>query len=584
MALDATTVYALARELDGLLAGAKIEKVHQGEAHQLTLSLRAAKKSCKLLLSASSSYPRVHIAKEAALNPESPPMFCMLLRKRLVNGRLQSVQQIGMERIIKITILSKDDLMRDNEYALYCEMMGRHSNIILVGSDGVIIDAIKRVDESKSRVRQVLPGIAYTLPPPIDKLDPRELGTKDIKRMLLKDIDKPIGKAVQSNVAGLSGKTVIHMFGGKYDVDTPLSRLEDADIENISETVRDFYSSLFSGKSKFYILYDSAGNVFDFTVLSRAPSTANKEYSSINELLDDFYKLRALKDNISRRTQALRQSVKTQLDRAVRKLKIQQDILSDEKRLEKCRMYGELITSYAYMIKKGASEAELDNFYSETGEKITVPLDPKLPPSANAAKYFKKYKKLKKATELAHGRIKEISAEIDYLDNTLHAIEHCDSEDLAIEIQNELMDGGYIRRSKKKTSRKLPPSKPHHFLSSDGHEIYVGRNNKQNDTLTMRFARADDIWLHTKDIPGSHVIIRAKNNKVSQKAINEGAFLAAWFSKARNSSNVPVDYTKRRNIRKPNGSKPGYVIYLTNSTINVTCTKEGFAKIIKEDI
>jgi predicted ribosome quality control (RQC) complex YloA/Tae2 family protein len=236
------------------------------------------------------------------------------------------------------------------------------------------------------------------------------------------------------------------------------------------------------------------------------------------------------------------------------------------------------------MIPKGAKEVELDNFYSETNDKITVPLDPKISSSANAAKYFKKYKKLKTAISLAHNQIKEISAEIDYLDNTMHSIENCDSEDLAIEIQNELMAGGYIKKSNKKTSRKLPPSKPHRFISSDGHEMYVGRNNKQNDELTMRFARADDIWLHTKDIPGSHVIIRAKNNNVSQKAINEGAILATWFSKGRNSSNVPVDYTQRRNIRKPNGSKPGYVIFLKNSTINVTCTKEQFAKIEKQDI
>ena len=332
------------------------------------------------------------------------------------------------------------------------------------------------------------------------------------------------------------------------------------------------------------MILDTEGNVADFTLLSYPPKMPHECYDSVSAMLDDFYRLRALKDNISRRTQALRQSVKTHLERTIRKLKIQQNILSDEKKLDKYRICGELVTAYAYMIPKGADEAILDNFYSESGEKIKVPLDPKLSASANAAKYFKKYKKLKTAIGLAHDSIKEITSEINYLDNTLHAIENCDSEDLAIEIQSELMDTGYIRHSKKKTQRKLPPSKPHRFLSSDGHEIYVGRNNKQNDELTMRFARADDIWLHTKDIPGSHVIIRAKNNTVSQKAINDGAFLAAWFSKARNSSNVPVDYTERRNIRKPNGSKPGYVIFLSNSTINVTCTKEGFAKIKKEDI
>ncbi len=584
MALDATTVYALAQELNVLLKDGKIEKVHQGEKHQLTLAIRADRKSYKLLLSASSSYPRVHIADEAALNPESPPMFCMLLRKKLIAGRIKSVEQIDMERIIKIEISSRDELSRENTYYLYCEMMGRHSNVILVDDENKIIDSIKRVDENKSRVRQIMPSIEFTLPPPQNKHNPKDLSTEDIYRILLKDIDKSIQSAIQSNIAGISTKTIIYIFDKKYDIDAPLSRFNEDDLSSIAQTLYDFYKALFSNALSFYILLDDSGNGLDFTLLDNEPSINHKEYESINELIDDFYKMRALKDNISRRTQTLRQSVKTHLARNIRKLKIQQDILGDEKKLEKYKIYGELLTSYSYAIPKGAKEAELDNFYSENGEKITVPLDQRLSASANAAKYFKKYKKLKTGAELANKQIKNISSEIEYLDSTLHSIENCDSEDLAIEIQNELMANGYIRKTKNKTSRKLPPSKPHRFVSSDNHEIYVGRNNKQNDELTMRFARSNDVWLHTKDIPGSHVIIRAKNNTVSDKAIKEGAFLAAWYSKARNSSHVPVDYTQRKNMRKPNGAKPGYVIFLSNFTINVTCTKEEFAKIRKEDI
>ncbi len=584
MALDATTVYALSKELNEKLHDGKIEKVHQGEKHQLTFSIRANRKNLKLLLSASSSYPRVHLVDEASMNPQSPPMFCMLLRKRLIAGRIISVEQLDMERIIVITISSRDELARENTYKLYCEMMGRHSNIILVGEDNNIIDSIKRVDESKSRVRQILPAIPYTLPPSDNKENPKRLSTGDIERILIKNTEMSLQDAIQKNISGISKKTLIYIFDGKFDIDTPLLRYSEKEIADIASILYGFYDSLFNGSSKCYMILDEAEMVQDFTLLNTSPMLNHKEYDSPSLMLDDFYRLRALKDNISRRTQALRQQVKTHLDRSIRKLKIQQNILSDEKKLDKYRIYGELITSYSYMIQKGANSAELDNFYSETGEKITVPLDPKISASANAAKYFKKYKKLKTAIELAHDSIKEITAEINYLDNTLHSIENCDSEDLAIEIQTELMQGGYIRYSNKKTSRKLPPSKPHRFISSDGHEIYIGRNNKQNDELTMRFARADDIWLHTKDIPGSHVIIRTKNNEVSQKAIDEGAFLAAWFSKARNSSNVPVDYTQRRNIRKPNGSKPGYVIYLTNSTINVTCTKEQFSKIQKQDL
>ncbi len=570
MALDAASLYAVVEELNQNLTGGRIVKIFQGEKYQITLLIRADKINYRLLLSASSSYPRIHISKKASLNPESPPMFCMLLRKRLTAGRIISIQQIDMERIVKITISARDELARETLYYLYCEIMGRHSNIILVDDNNIIIESIKRVNKDKSRVRQVLPSIKYTFPPPIDKRNPKKLSLDDYKKILLDNIEKTAVFALQNNILGLSKKTVIYLIQEITDINSPLSHLSKDEINKLAEHVYEFYDALFDNKINYYALFDDAGNISDFALLCNKPSIEHKKYDSINSLIDDFYRLRALRDNISARTSTLRQSVKTQLKRAERKLKIQQSILLDEKSLSKYRLYGELLTAYSHKVSKGADEVKIQNFYSETKDLITIPLDVKISVSSNAAKYFKKYKKLKTAVELAHNQSKKTAAEVNYLENIVHLIDSCDSEDLAIEIQNELMDGGYIKKSRKKVSRKLPPSKPHHFLSSDNHDIYVGRNNKQNDELTMRFARSDDIWLHTKNIPGSHVIIRTKNNTVSQKAIADGAFLAVWFSKARNSSSVPVDYTKRKNIRKPNGSKPGYVIYLTNSTINIT--------------
>lgn len=583
MALDATSIYAVVSELNKKLTGGKIEKVFQGEKYQITLLIRANRNNYRLLLSASSSYPRIHISQCATLNPEIPPMFCMLLRKRLVAGKIISISQIDMERIVKIEISARDELGRESTYYLYCEMMGRHSNIIMVDGDNKIVESVKRVDVDKSRIRQVLPGIDYTLPPSQDKRNPKDLSLDDFNKILLNNIDNTIASALQNNILGLSKKTLIYLFDDMIDISTPLTRLDNDEVLKLAQRMHEFYTALFNDTASFYGLYDSANNIHDFTILFITPSMEHIKYDSINSLIDDFYRLRALRDNISKRTSALRQSVKIQLERGIRKLRIQQNILADQKSLDKYRLYGELLTSFSYLVPKGASEVELQNFYSETGETVLVPLDPKRNVSSNAARYFKKYKKLKTAIDLAHGQSKETSAEIEYLDGILHLLDNCDSEDLAIEIQNELIDGGYIKKSRKKVSRKLPPSKPYHFLSSDGHDIYIGRNNKQNDELTMRFARGDDIWLHTKDIPGSHVIIRTKNNTVSDKAILDGAFFAAWFSKARNSSNVPVDFTKRRNIRKPNGSKPGYVIFLSNSTINVTCTKEKFSSYERLD-
>ncbi|MCK5129887.1 MAG: NFACT family protein [Clostridiales bacterium] len=578
MALDATSLYAVANELNNLLSGGRIEKVSQGEKYQITLLIRANRNNYRLLLSASSSYARMHIVSEATMNPEKPPMFCMLLRKRLIAGRITSIKQIDMERIIKIKIAARNELGQESVYYLYCEMMGRHSNIILVDDNNIIVESAKRVDENKSRVRQVMPTLEYIPPPPQDKVNPKSLSADDFYRLFLANIESPIINTLQSKISGLSKKTLIYLVQDIADIDAPFSRLSDEQLVALSEEIYNFYNVLFSNNIKYYAIYDDANTMIDFTLLVNAPSIHHKKYESINQLIDDFYKMRALRDNIARRVSSLRQSVKTQLDRSVRKLAKQQNILTDEKSLDKYKLYGELITSFAYLVPKGASEIDLQNFYSEKEDTITVPLDPRKSASSNAARFFKKYKKLKTAISLAHNQIKKTTNEVNYLESTLHLIDQCDSEDLAIEIQTELKQGGYIKKSSKKTSRKLPASKPHHFLSSDNHDIYVGRNNKQNDELTMRFARGDDIWLHTKDIPGSHVIIRQKNNAVSDSAIKDGAFLATWFSKARNSSHVPVDYTKKRNVRKPNGAKPGYVIYLTNATTHVTCTKEAFAQ------
>ncbi len=589
MALDGVFIYSLADELSNALAGAKIDKIYQPEKDEILIHIRKQRESIKLLLSASSSNPRAYITSEPPKeNPGVPPTFCMLLRKSLTGGRIVDVTQPDFERIISITVEVYDELKNKKNMNLIIEIMGKHSNIILVDSlENKIVDSIKRVPLSISSYRQVLPGNRYMSPPPQDKLNPMDEIPLSKFSEVIRGSNAPVFKSVYQSFKGISplvSREILHR--ASVDESSPAMSLESFEIEKIYDSFTRVFGQL---KNKIFspcISIDRATDsliAFSCIRLTMYSSYSYIESSSPSFILEKYYTQRDNKERIKQKTINLRKNISNKLDRLYKKLQKQNEELLEAQNAPHFKLQGELITSYIYMIQKGMEEISLQNFYDENGGEITVKLNKNLTPSENAQKYFKKYSKLKNASIMLSDQIKMTKAEADYLENVLYSIENCENISEIEEIRNELIAEGLVKdRVKKKKDPKPSASKesePLHFFSSDGFEILVGKNNKQNDRLTLKIASPSDVWLHTKNIPGSHVIIKTDDGEASEQAVLEAATLAAYFSKAKMSAKVPVDYTERKNVKKPSGSKPGMVIYETNKTVYVTPSEEEFTKI-----
>lgn len=591
MALDGLVIHSIVDELSSKILGGKVDKVHQPENDELVLHIRNNKENFKLVLSASASNPRVYLADNYKKeNPISAPMFCMLFRKYIQNGIIVGVSQVGFERIIKISVESFDELKEKTTKDIYIEIMGRHSNIILTHAlDNKVIDSAKRIPFSVSRVRQLLPGITYVLPPSQDKLNPLDNISKENFVTSLNSFDGPIFKSIYSKFLGIS-PVVAKEICFRANVDEKLNTNDCSNSE--FDSLYNEFSNLFNNinNNKYHpciVTDDNIDKVIDFSCIDL---TLFKELSFINnesmsKVLEDYYRTKDIKDRIHQRSSDLRKSISIKLDRLYNKLHKQEEELAESENADIFKVKGELITSYIYMVEKGMESVEVSNFYDPEYKNITISLNKNLTPSENAQKYFKKYNKMKTAKkELAH-QIEISLEEINYLENIILSIENCENLAELLDIREELSKVGYIKLKGKNSTKKESKltTKPHEFISSDGFKILVGKNNKQNDHLTLKIADNNDIWMHTKNIPGSHVIIKTEGKEVSDESILEGAMLAAYFSKSKMSSKVPVDYTKKKNIKKPNGAKPGMVIYETNSTVYVTPTEELVAKLkIKE--
>ncbi|SHH09904.1 Rqc2 family fibronectin-binding protein [Tepidibacter thalassicus] len=587
MALDGIVINSLIKELSSKLTGGKIDKIYQPEDDELLLNIRNEGTNYKLLLSSNSSNPRAYITN--TYNKENPikaPMFCMVLRKHIQNGKIVNIHQPDFERIIRITIESLDELKIKKTKDLIIEIMGKHSNIILVDNEeNKILDSIKRIPLSISRYRQVLPGQKYVNPPSQNKLNPlNEISQEKFINTLINN-KKELYKAIYSSFKGISPLIAKEIcFRSNIDIDINTNYIDKKDFSSLYSAFTRLFKQIKNNIFYPCIAIDKRLNkVIDFSCIK---ITMYNHYSfiendSISFILDKYYYEKDIKERINQKSQNLRKNISNKLDRLYNKLKKQKEELLESENADIYKTYGELITSYIYMIKKGMSEIDVVNFYNPDGENIKIKLDKKLTPSENAQKYFKKYNKLKHAAiELKH-QLKITNEEIEYLENILFNINNCENLDELEEIKEELIKTGYIKgknSNKNKDKNKLKTS-PYEFISSDGFKIYVGKNNKQNDYLTLKMASSDDIWLHTKNIPGSHVIIKSEGKEVPENTIFEGAMLAAYFSKAKMSSQVPVDYTKKKNIKKPNGAKPGMVIYETNNTIYVTPSEEYIIKI-----
>ena len=574
MSMDGLSLYSAMNELNKRLAGGKIDKIQQTDKEELLLMVRSLGQTHRLLINASAADNRVQLTELKKQAPSEAPMFCMLLRKRIAGGKIVRFEQERLDRVLKISIDTYNDLGDLSVFALYCELMGKHSNIILVNEKGVIVDAIKHVGLGMSSVRFVMPGLEYSAPPAQDKQDPSKASVDDFS-MAMCMVGMSIAKALSNAFFGLSPAVAAQLVA-RYTDKTECTQLSEAEREELAERLTAFYADMAHGKEKASAVLNALGEteaVYPFAIAGGGI----KLYDSIGEALDSLYINNDRREWAKRHGASARKVLQNNIERCEKKLALYADALNSEEQMEKCRLYGELLTANLHSLKSGTDTAAVDNYYADPVERIAIPLDRQLTPGENAQRYYKKYQKLKAAREMAIVQREQTLSELNYLEGQLDNLTKCTAENELSELIEELKEQGYIKRDKGgKKKMKLAASKPMHFVSSTGADIYVGKNNRQNDELTLRFASPNDIWMHTKNIPGSHVIVKGASEQ-DTATMTEAALLAAYYSRARGSENVAVDYTPRKYVKKPAGAKPGMVIYTTNKTAYVTPSEEAVA-------
>lgn len=576
MSMDGLSLYSAMNELNKRLAGGKIDKIQQTDKEELLLMVRSLGQTYRLLINASAADNRVQLTELKKQAPSEAPMFCMLLRKRIAGGKIVRFEQERLDRVLKISIETYNDLGDLSVFALYCELMGKHSNIILVNEKGVIVDAIKHVGLGMSSVRFVMPGLEYSAPPAQDKQDPSKASADDFS-MAMCMVGMSIAKALSNAFFGLSPAVAAQLVA-RYTDKTECTQLSEAEREELAERLAAFYADMAQGKEKASAVLNALGEteaVYPFAIAGGGI----KLYDSIGEALDSLYINSDRREWAKRHGASARKVLQNNIERCEKKLALYADALNSGEQMEKCRLYGELLTANLHSLKSGTDTAAVDNYYANPVERIAIPLDRQLTPGENAQRYYKKYQKLKAARDMAIVQREQTLSELNYLEGQLDNLTKCTAENELSELIEELKDQGYIKRDKGgKKKMKLAASKPMHFVSSTGADIYVGKNNRQNDELTLRFASPNDIWMHTKNIPGSHVIVKGASEQ-DTATMTEAALLAAYYSRARGSENVAVDYTPRKYVKKPAGAKPGMVIYTTNKTAYVTPSEEAVARL-----
>lgn len=573
MALDGLVLHAIVHELQTCVGG-RINKIHQPSENDVILQIRAQGQNLKLLLSANPTFPRVQLTEQTSLNPMDAPMFCMLLRKHCENGVIEAVEQIGMERVIRFQIRHRDELGDMSTKQILVEIMGRHSNIILLDpATDTILDGIHHVTPAISSYRVVMPGSKYVTPPAQDKQNPLNVDKAafiDTMAQISGEESSNSDKPEQRLVAAFSGLSPLIakeiVYRSRKSDDTEQTFDTDAlwhSFDGIMTAVREHrYEPVITEQT-------STGKLFfAMTPLTHVDGTS-KTYPTPSACLEMFYGDKAERDTVKQRVSDLLRFLQNESNKNVKKLEKLQETVDDSKDADKFRILGELLTASLHAVNKGDRELETINYYDEDQALIKIPLDPLLNPSENAQRYFKKYTKMKNSTAIVEEQIEQTHQEITYLNSLLQQLGVASLTDIE-EIRDELMEQGYIRDRNKKQRKKKKKDKPALacYMSSEQIPIYVGKNNTQNEFLTNRLATSSDTWLHTKDIPGSHVVIRSDN--YSEATLREAAQLAAYFSQAKHSSQVPVDYTTIKHVHKPNGSKPGFVIYVNQKTLFVT--------------
>lgn len=586
MPLDASAVRCAAYEINEKLSGGRIEKIYQPEKDEVVFVVKNTGKTYRVVISANSQNPRIYITGEAKENPAEPPMFCMLMRKHILSGRITGVESVDFERVAVIKILSRNEMGDAVEKRVMCEIMGKNSNIILTDENGKIIDSVKHVDITVSRLRNVFPGLTYHLPPDGERKNPLCMTKEDFYECLLSAPEgKTVDKALTASIMGFSPlmcREALFQSCGKANA--VMGELTAREKELLAQKLFEMTDRVKNNEFESVVLYKNGENapmdfaVFDITQYGEGYYT--KKCADISEAMEEFYKKRDAAERMRSRSYSLMKNVSNRLDKTVKKITLLYETLKDAEEKDKYRIGGDLITANLHRIDKGDKSLTAVNYYDESCGEIVIALDERLSPSANAQSYYKKYRKAKIAEVEAKKQIEKAKEEQEYLESVLHEIEEAKSPRELDDIKEELVNSGIVKQAvgKKKQKRKTDVSPTEYFYK--GYTIYAGKNNVQNDYLTLKIGRANDLWLHTKLIPGSHVLIKHAGEDIPTEVIEAAAIIAATNSKGKKSPKVDVDYCPVSHVKKPNGAKAGMVVYEGYNTASVA-PDEDFCERLK---
>jgi len=567
MAFDGIVIANLVHDLNKKIVSGRISKIAQPEKDELLFTLKGNKENLRLLISANASLPLVYFTENNKPSPLTAPNFCMLLRKHIANGRIISVTQPDMERIIRIEVEHLDEMGDLRRKYLVIELMGKHSNIIFCDENDMILDSIKHVSAQMSSVREVLPGRQYFVPHSDEKKNPQTITEAEFMECI-RSTPHPLSKALYMNLTGLSpvvSAEICHL--ASLDGDISAKEFSDAELTHLYHALGWIMDDVRNGNFTPNIIYKGEKPVEFSAVpltMMQGGDYHTAEYQSISELLERYYAEKSTVSRIHQKSTDLRKIISNALERSYRKLDLQQKQLKDTEKREKFRIYGELLQAYGYGLTGGEKSLQCLNYYDN--EEVTIPLDPTMTAQENAKKYFEKYNKQKRTYEAVTEQLKQTKAEVEHLESISTAMDIARLEEDLVQIKEELMEYGYVKRHYGGKKPKIT-SKPYHYLSSDGFHIYVGKNNYQNEELTFKVANGNDWWFHAKGIPGSHVIVKTEGKELPDRVYEEAGALAAYYSKERNNPKVEIDYLQRKQLKKVPGAAPGFVVYHENYSL-----------------